>query len=85
MTFKLWMTDLQDLYYSNVDLNLIIHVGTWKARLLTQNARPFLTISLNALIFFPGKHRQVEVKLKCKPSDSPSAVSLYLLEPKTCE
>ena len=31
------------------------------------------------------KPRQVEVKLKCKRSDSPSTVSLYLLEPKTCE
>ena len=27
----------------------------------------------------------MEVKLKCKKSDSPSAVSIYLLEPKTCE
>ena len=25
------------------------------------------------------------MKLKCKRSDSPSTVSLYLLEPKTCE
>jgi len=32
-----------------------------------------------------GKPRQVEVKLKCKPADSPSTVSLYLLEPKTCQ
>merc|ERR1712156_148686 len=32
-----------------------------------------------------GKPRHVEVKLKCKKSDSPSAVSIYLLEPKTCE
>ena len=31
------------------------------------------------------KPRQVEVKLKCKRSDSPSTVSLYLLEPRTCE
>ncbi len=31
------------------------------------------------------KPRSVEVKLKCKKSDSPSTVSLYLLEPKTCE
>lgn len=34
------------------------------------------------------KPRHVEVKLKCKPpkaSESPSAVSIYLLEPKTCE
>ena len=31
------------------------------------------------------KPRQVEVKLKCKKSDSPSTVSLYLVEPKTCE
>ena len=31
------------------------------------------------------KNRHVEVKLKCKKSDSPSAVSLYLMEPKTCE
>jgi len=32
-----------------------------------------------------GKPRQIEVKLKCKPADSPSTVSLYLLEPKTCQ
>ena len=32
-----------------------------------------------------GKPRQIEVKLKCKPSQSVSAVTLYLLEPKTCE
>jgi len=32
-----------------------------------------------------GKPRQIEVKLKCKKADSPSTVSLYLLEPKTCE
>ncbi|TRY68484.1 hypothetical protein TCAL_01386 [Tigriopus californicus] len=32
-----------------------------------------------------GKPRRVEVKLKCKKSDSPSTVSLYLLEPKTCD
>jgi len=32
-----------------------------------------------------GKERQLEVKLKCKKADSPSTVSLYLLEPKTCE
>uniref|UniRef100_A0A6M2DQP2 Endoplasmic reticulum lectin 1 n=1 Tax=Xenopsylla cheopis TaxID=163159 RepID=A0A6M2DQP2_XENCH len=33
-----------------------------------------------------GKRRQTEVKLKClENSSSPSAVSLYLLEPKTCE
>ena len=34
------------------------------------------------------KPRHVEVKLKCKPpkaSESPSSVSIYLLEPKTCE
>ena len=29
-----------------------------------------------------GKPRQIEVKLKCKAADSPSTVSLYLLEPK---
>ena len=37
---------------------------------------------------FSEKPRHVEVKLKCKPpkaSESPSAVSIYLLEPKTCE
>ena len=34
---------------------------------------------------FQGKPRMVEVKLKCKKSDSPSVVTLYLLEPKTCE
>ena len=28
------------------------------------------------------KPRQIEVKLKCKAADSPSTVSLYLLEPK---
>jgi len=32
-----------------------------------------------------GKERKIEVKLKCKAADSPSTVSLYLLEPKTCE
>ncbi|XP_037072851.1 endoplasmic reticulum lectin 1-like isoform X2 [Pollicipes pollicipes] len=32
-----------------------------------------------------GAPRSVEVKLKCKLSDSPNAVSLYLLEPRTCE
>lgn len=32
-----------------------------------------------------GKPRQVEVKLKCKESNSPSSVTLYLLEPQTCE
>lgn len=32
-----------------------------------------------------GKPRQIEVKLKCKHSESPSAVSVYLLEPKVCE
>ena len=29
-----------------------------------------------------GKPRQIEVKLKCKTADSPSTVTLYLLEPK---
>jgi len=32
-----------------------------------------------------GKPRQIEVKLKCKQAESPSTVSLYLLEPKVCE
>lgn len=32
-----------------------------------------------------GNPRKVEVKLKCKAADSPSTVSLWLLEPKTCE
>jgi len=32
-----------------------------------------------------GNSRKVEVKLKCKAADSPSTVSLWLLEPKTCE
>lgn len=32
-----------------------------------------------------GRPRQVEVKLKCKESQSPSSVTLYLLEPETCE
>ncbi len=31
------------------------------------------------------KPRTVEVKLKCKKAESPSTVSLYLLEPRTCE
>ena len=29
-----------------------------------------------------GKPRQVEVRLKCKPAESPSSVSLWMLEPK---
>ena len=29
-----------------------------------------------------GSPRQIEVKLKCKKADSPSTVTLYLLEPK---
>lgn len=32
-----------------------------------------------------GNPRQIEVKMKCKHADSPSTVSLYLLEPKICE
>lgn len=32
-----------------------------------------------------GNPRQVEVKLKCKETDSPSSVTIYLLEPETCE
>ncbi len=32
-----------------------------------------------------SKPRSVEVKLKCKHSESPSTVSLYLMEPRTCE
>ncbi|XP_042242471.1 endoplasmic reticulum lectin 1-like [Homarus americanus] len=32
-----------------------------------------------------GNPRQVEVKLRCKESNSPSSVTLYLLEPQTCE
>jgi len=32
-----------------------------------------------------GKPRHIEVKMKCKMADSPSAVTLYLLEPRTCE
>lgn len=33
-----------------------------------------------------GKRRQTEVKLKClENSSSPAAVSLYLLEPQTCQ
>lgn len=32
-----------------------------------------------------GLPRQIEVKMKCKKADSPSTVSLYLLEPKVCE
>jgi len=36
-------------------------------------------------ILYVEKPRAVEVKLKCKQADSPSTVSLYLLEPRTCE
>ncbi|XP_077092706.1 endoplasmic reticulum lectin 1 isoform X1 [Siphateles boraxobius] len=32
-----------------------------------------------------GKPRQVVVKLKCKESDSPHAVTVYMLEPQTCQ
>uniref|UniRef100_A0A667ZJ26 Endoplasmic reticulum lectin n=1 Tax=Myripristis murdjan TaxID=586833 RepID=A0A667ZJ26_9TELE len=32
-----------------------------------------------------GKPRQVIVKLKCKESDSPHAVTVYMLEPQTCQ
>ncbi|XP_066518339.1 endoplasmic reticulum lectin 1 [Hoplias malabaricus] len=32
-----------------------------------------------------GKPRQVVVKLKCKESESPHAVTVYLLEPQTCQ
>lgn len=32
-----------------------------------------------------GNPRQVEVKLKCKETDSPSSVTIYLLEPEVCE
>ena len=32
-----------------------------------------------------GQPRQIEVKLKCKPGQSASTVSLYLLEPKICQ
>ena len=32
-----------------------------------------------------GKPRKIEVKMKCKQADSPSTVSLYLLEPKIGE
>ncbi|XP_020488466.1 endoplasmic reticulum lectin 1 isoform X1 [Labrus bergylta] len=32
-----------------------------------------------------GKPRQVTVKLKCKESDSPHAVTVYMLEPQTCQ
>ncbi len=42
-------------------------------------------VSNDLILVHPGKPRTVEVKLKCKKSDSPSVVSLYLLEPKTCE
>ena len=40
---------------------------------------------LKFVLLITEKPRQVEVKLKCKRSDSPSTVSLYLLEPRTCE
>ncbi|XP_028676252.1 endoplasmic reticulum lectin 1 isoform X2 [Erpetoichthys calabaricus] len=32
-----------------------------------------------------GKSRQVIVKLKCKESESPHAVTIYMLEPQTCQ
>lgn len=32
-----------------------------------------------------GKPRQVTVKLKCKESESPHAVTVYMLEPQTCQ
>ena len=32
-----------------------------------------------------SEHYYPQVKMKCKQADSPSTVSLYLLEPKTCE
>ena len=32
-----------------------------------------------------GEARRVEVRLKCRESSSPNSVSLYLLEPRTCE
>ncbi|XP_067901039.1 endoplasmic reticulum lectin 1 isoform X2 [Heterodontus francisci] len=32
-----------------------------------------------------GKPRQVVVKLKCKESESPHAVTIYMLEPQTCQ
>lgn len=32
-----------------------------------------------------GAPRQVEVKLKCKESNSPSSMAVYLQEPRTCE
>ncbi len=32
-----------------------------------------------------GQPRIVEVKFKCVETPSPSAIALYLLEPKTCE
>lgn len=32
-----------------------------------------------------GQPRSVEVKLKCVDNPSPSAIAVYLLEPKTCE
>jgi hypothetical protein len=38
----------------------------------------------NPMVEFSSS-RHIEVKLKCKPADSPSTVTLYLLEPKTCE
>uniref|UniRef100_A0A3B3V9R5 Endoplasmic reticulum lectin n=1 Tax=Poecilia latipinna TaxID=48699 RepID=A0A3B3V9R5_9TELE len=32
-----------------------------------------------------GKPRQVVVKLKCKESESPHAVTVYMMEPQTCQ
>nr|DBA27147.1 TPA: hypothetical protein GDO54_011322 [Pyxicephalus adspersus] len=34
---------------------------------------------------FTNKPRQVIVKLKCKESESPHAVTVYMLEPQTCQ
>lgn len=51
---------------------------------LTQNQISHL-YSDGSLCDQTGTNRQVEVKFKCKDSSNLNAVSLYLLEPKTCE
>ena len=41
--------------------------------------------SLKNVFYFIGKPRKCEVKLKCKPDDPVSKVTIYLMEPKKCE
>jgi hypothetical protein len=58
-------------------------VGLHKAKWAQLNGKTLQVLKKS--LFITGKPRHVEVKLKCKKSESPSAVSIYLLEPKTCE